>query len=147
MIGRCKPGKVSRTVSSTPLTLDLTVVCTTSVFVPSPGVSSDTVVPPATVANEGIDVDASVPVVAAPAPVVEQPSSPVKEGVHVVELLQPLLPLSGRSSSSSSPTLPWGTAEHSSPPFSPNRVQAGHSRDVPDEGSVFNVSRGPVASG
>ena len=65
-------------------------------------------VPPATVANKGIDVDASVPVVATPVPVMEQPSSPVKEGVPVVELLQPLLPLSGRSSSSSSPTLPWG---------------------------------------
>ena len=49
--GRCKPGKVSRTVSRTPLTLDLTVVCMTSVVVPPPGVSSDTVVPPATVAN------------------------------------------------------------------------------------------------
>ena len=35
--GRCKPGKVSRTVSSTPLTLDLTVVCTTSAAVPPPG--------------------------------------------------------------------------------------------------------------
>ena len=35
--GRCKPGKVSRTVSSTPLTLDLTVVCTTSAVVPLPG--------------------------------------------------------------------------------------------------------------
>ena len=51
MTGRCKPGKVSRTVSMTPLTLDLTVVCTTSAVVPPPGVSSDTVVPPATVAN------------------------------------------------------------------------------------------------
>ena len=76
---------------------------------------------------------------------VEQPSSPVKEGVHVVELLQSLLPLSGRSSSSSSPTLPWGTAGDSSPPFSPHCVQAGHSRDVPDEGSLFNVS--PLSPG
>ena len=94
--------------------------------------SSDTVGPPAIVANEVMNVDASVPVVGTPALVVEQPSSTVKEGTHVVKLLQPLLPLSGRSSSSSSPTLPWGTAEDSSPPFSPNRVQVGHSRDVPD---------------
>ena len=150
--GRCKPGKVSRTVSSTPLALDLTVVCTTSVVVSPPGVSSDTVVPPAIVANEVIDVDASVPVVGTPAPVVEQPSSPVNKGIHVIELLQPLLPLSGRLSSSSSPMLLWGTAEDSSPPFSPNRVQMGCSRDVPDEGSLFNVSPlsantwGPVAS-
>ena len=122
--GRCKPGKVSRIVSRPPLTLDLTVVCTTSAVVSPLGVSSDTVVPPATVANEGIDVGTSVPVVTTPAPVIEQPSSPVREGVHVVEPLQPLLPLSGWSSSSSSPTLPWGAAEDSSPPFLPNRVQA-----------------------
>ena len=76
--GRCKPGKVSITVSMTPLTLDLTVVCISSAVVPPPGVSSNTVVPPATVANEGIDVGTSVPVVAAPAPVVEQPSPPVR---------------------------------------------------------------------
>ena len=49
------------------------------------------------------------------------------------------------SSSSSSPTLPWGTAEDSSPPFSPNCVQEGHSQDVPDEGSLFNVS--PLSPG
>ena len=41
--------------------------------------------------------------------------------------------------------LPWGTAEYSSPPFSPNRVQAGRSRDIPDEGSLFNVS--PLSPG
>ena len=90
--GRCKPGKVSRTVSRTPLTLDLTVVCTTSAVVPTPGGPSATVVPPAAVANDKIDVGTSVPVVTAPALVVEQPSSPVREGVHVVEPLQPLLP-------------------------------------------------------
>ena len=112
--GRCKPGKVSRTISRTPLTLDLTVVCTTSAVVPPPGTSSDTVVPPAAVANDGIDVGTSVPVVTAPAPVVEQPPSTVREGAHVVEPLQPLLPLSGRS---------WGAAEDSSLPFSPNCVQ------------------------
>ena len=39
--GRCRPGKVSRTVSRTPLTLDLTVVCATSAVVPPPGTSSD----------------------------------------------------------------------------------------------------------
>ena len=79
MTGKCKPGKVSRTVSRTPLTLDLIVVCTSSAVVPPLGVSSDTVVPPATVASEGIDVGTRVPVVAAPAPV-EQPSPPVRGG-------------------------------------------------------------------
>ena len=120
-------------------------MCTTSAVVPPLGVSSETVVPPAVVANDVIDVDASVTVIATPAPVVEQPSSPVKEGIHFVKLLQLLLSLSGRLSSSSSPTLLWGTAEDSSPPFSPNCVQAGRSRDVPDEGSLFNVS--PLSPG
>ena len=57
----------------------------------------------------------------------------------------PSSPLSGRPSSSSSPTLPWGATNNSSPPFSPNRVQAGHSQDVPDKGSLFNVS--PLSPG
>ena len=35
--------------------------------------------------------------------------------------------------------------EDSSPPFSLNRVQAGYSQDVPDEGSLFNVS--PLSPG
>ena len=35
--------------------------------------------------------------------------------------------------------------EDSSPPFSPNCVQVGHSQDVPDEGSLFNVS--PLSPG
>ena len=129
--GRCKPGKVSRTISRTPFTLDLTVVCMTSAVVPPPGASSDTIVPPAAVANDEIDVRTSVPVVTAPAPVVEQPSSLVREGVHVVEPLQLLLPLSGRSSSSTSPT--------------PNCVHAGCSQDVRDEDSLFNVS--PLSPG
>ena len=97
-------------------------------------------------ASEGIDIGTSVPVVAAPTPVVEQP------GVHVVELPKPqlpespeLLPLSGRSSSSPSPMLPWGAADDSSPPFLPNCVQEGHSHNVTDEGSLFNVS--PLSPG
>ena len=146
MTGKCKPGKVARTVSMTPLTLDLTVVCTSSAVVPPPGVSPHVVLPPATVASKVIDIGTSTPVVAAPAPVVEQP------GVYVVELPKPqlpespeLLPLFEQSSLSPSPTLPWGAADESSPPFSPNRVQAGYSQDVPDEGSLFNVS--PLSPG
>ena len=57
----------------------------------------------------------------------------------------PSSPLSGRSSSSSSQTLAWGDVDDSSAPLSPNRVQAGCSQDVPDEGSLFNVS--PVSPG
>ena len=78
--GKCKPGKVSRTVSTTPLTFDLTVMCTSGVVVPPPGVSPHVILPPATVASKVIDIGTSTPVVAAPAPVVKQ------LGVHVVEL-------------------------------------------------------------
>ena len=56
-----------------------------------------------------------------------------------------LLPSFGLSSSSSSPTLPWGTAEDSSPSFSPNWVREGHSQNIPGEGSLFNVS--PLSPG
>ena len=73
--GRCKPGNVSRTIARSPLMLDLTVVCTTSAVVPPPGASSDTIVPPAAVSNDEIDVGTSVPVITAPALVVEQPST------------------------------------------------------------------------
>ena len=62
-------------------------MCTTSAVVPPPGVSSNTLGAPAIVANEVMNVDASVPVVGTPAPVMEQTSSTVKEGTHVVELL------------------------------------------------------------
>ena len=41
--GKCKPGKVSRTVSTSPLTLDLTVKCTSVVKVPPPPVSPNRV--------------------------------------------------------------------------------------------------------
>ena len=40
VIGKCKPGKVSRTVSTSPLTLDLTVKCTSGVKVPPLGAST-----------------------------------------------------------------------------------------------------------
>ena len=56
-----------------------------------------------------------------------------------------LLPSSGQSPTPSSKTLAWGDAGVSSVPLSPNRVQAGRSQDVPDEGSLFHVS--PVSPG
>ena len=46
---------------------------------------------------------------------------------------------------SSSPMLSWGTAEDSSPPFSPNWVRERHYQNIPDEGSLFNVS--PLSPG
>ena len=134
-------------------------------FAPPPAVTSGLAVVTATVTSEGIDVSAGSSVVA-PVPVLEPPSTLVGERVSVVERPQPPLseppdllhvvevaragalpssPLSGRSSSSSSQTLAWGDADDSSAPLSPNCVQAGGSQDVPDEGSLFNVS--PVSPG
>ena len=74
--GKCKPGKVSRTVSTSPLTLDLTLIvtvkCISGVEVPPPGASTQIVLPPATVAHQVTAAGTSTPFVATPAPVVEQ---------------------------------------------------------------------------
>ena len=77
--GKCKPGKVSRTVSTSPLTLDLTVRCNSGVKVPMPGASNQVVLPPATVAGTVTAVGTSTPFVATPAPVVEQPRMHARE--------------------------------------------------------------------
>ena len=144
--GKCKPGKVSRTVSTSPLTLDMTVKCTSGVEVPPPRASTQVVLPPATVAHTVAAAGTSTPFVVTPAPVVEQPGVHAK-GFPTLQLLEsPELLLSfGLSSPSPSPMLPWGAAEDSSPPFSPNRVQAGPSQDAPDEDSLFTVS--PLSPG
>ena len=79
-----------------------------------------------------------------PPPLSEPPDLlPVVEVVPAIDL--PSSPLSGRSSPASSQTLAWGDVDDSSAPLSPNRVQAGRSQDVPDEGSLFHVS--PVSPG
>ena len=121
--GKCKPGKVSRTVYTSPLALDLTVMCTPGAMVLQLGASAQVALPPDTVANRVAVFDTSTPSVATPAPVVVQPGLKAKEFPTLRLSESPDLLLSFRlSSSSSSPTLPWGTAEDSSPPFSPNRV-------------------------
>ena len=38
--GKCKPGKVSRTVSTSPLTLDMTVMCTPEAEILQPGAAA-----------------------------------------------------------------------------------------------------------
>ena len=132
----------------------MTVVCTSGVAatsVPPPAVTSSPAVFTATVTSEGIDVSTGSSDVAAvrvversPPPLSEPPDMlPVVEVVPAIAL--PSSPLSGWSSSSSSQMLAWGDADDSSAPLSPNRVQAGRSQDVPDEGSLFNVS--PVSPG
>ena len=133
--GKCKPGKVSRTVSTSLFTLDLTVMCTSGVKFPMPGASTQVVLPPATVAGTVSAVGMSTSFIASPAPVVEQPGMHARKFRTVVLVSLAL----GLLSSSPSPTLLWGAAEDSSPP------SAGHSQDVPDEGSFFNVS--PLSPG
>ena len=121
-------------------------MCTSGVKVSTPGASTQVVLPPATVAGTVTAVGTSTPFFATPAPVVEQPGMHVREFPTLRLSESPeLLPSFGLSSSPPSPTLPWGAAEDSSPPFLPNRVQAGHSQDVPDEGSLFNMS--PLSPG
>ena len=140
--GKCRPGRVSRTVSTSPLTLDMTVVCTPDTDILQPGVVAQGVLPIDTVNKSVTSFIISTPLVATPAMVVGQQIPQVKD-LRTLNLsesseLLPSFGLSSSSSSSSSPTLPWGTAE--SPSFSPNRVREGHSQNVPSEGSLFNVS-------
>ena len=144
--GKCRPGKVSRTVSTSPLTLDLMASCTPESNILLPGAAAQGVLPPVTATNPVTGFDTSTPAVDTAAPVVRQPDTKAKE-VPTLRLSESpdLLPSFGLSSPSPSSTLPWSTAEDSSPPFSPNRVREGHSQDVPDEGSLFNVS--PLSPG
>ena len=92
MTGKCKPGKVSRTVSTSPLTLDLTVKCTYGVEVPLPGDSTQVVLPPATVAHQGTAAGMSTPFVATPATVVEQLGFPTLW--LVTSVVQTVVPVS-----------------------------------------------------
>ena len=144
--GKCKWGIVSRPVFTSPLTLDMTVVCTSRVKVPPPWASTQVVLTPATVASTVTAIGTSTPFVATPAPVLEQPGMQAKKFQTLRLLESPkLLPSFGLLFSSPSPTLPWGAAEDSSPPFLPNRVQVGRSQAVPDEDSSFSVS--PLSPG
>ena len=166
--GKRMSGEVSRAISRAPLTLGMTVVCTSGVAttsVPPPVVTSVPAVVTAIVTSGGVDARAGssdvapVPVLApkltsvaervpaverSPPPLSEPPDLlPVVEVVPAIDL--PSSPLSGRSSLASSQTLAWGDADDSSAPLSPNRVQTGHSQDVPDDCSLFHVS--PVSPG
>ena len=85
------------------------------------------VLPADTVSKSVTCFDTSTPLVATPAILVGQKTSQVEDFPTLdlseySELLRSF-GLSTSSSSSSSPTLPWGTAEDSSPSFSPNRVR------------------------
>ena len=122
----------------------MTVVCTPDPDLLQPEAVAQEVLPADTVNKSVKGFDTSTPLVATPAILVGQKTPqvedfPTRDLWESSELL-PLFGLSTSSSSSSSPALRWGTAEDSSPSFSLNRVHEGHSQNVPDEGSLFNVS-------
>ena len=98
---------------------------------------------PATTTS-GLDLDV-VPRLSGPdpAPVVGTVGIPAVESVESVKLSSP--PMSGQLSPASPQTVAWEDLGDSSVPLSPNRVQAGRSQDVPEEGSLFHVS--PVSPG
>ena len=136
--GQCKPvsRKVSRTVSASPLMIDMTVVCTPVPDPVQPGVVAHELPPTKTVKTSMTDT----PFITTPTIVGGERTPQVKK-LSTFDLsdsseLLPSFGLSSSSSSSSSPTLPWGTAEDSSPSFSPNRVREGQSQNTPSEGSV-----------
>ena len=150
-------------VSPAPLSLDMTVMCTSGVvpmFAQPPAVTCITGMSTATITSREIDVNtgsSDVDLVPRLGPL----SASVGESVTAVELSSPPLskqpapvpvvesvpavdssssPLSGQSSPASSQTLAWGDAGDSSVPLSPNRVQVGHSQDVEDVSCVAGFS-------
>ena len=149
--GKRMPGKVSMAISRAPLSLDMTVTCTSGVApasAHSPAVTSNPAMSTATITSIEVDVSTRSSDVA-PVPGLEPVSFPVGERVPALELSSPPLselpdpvpvvesepavnlpssPLSGQSSPVSSQTLAWGDAGDSSVPLSPNRVQAGAPR-------------------
>ena len=64
---KCKPGKVSRTVSASPLTIDITVVCTPAPDPVQPGVVAHELPPTETVKTSVTGFDMSTPFIATPA--------------------------------------------------------------------------------
>ena len=95
------------TVSTSPLTLDMTVVCTPNPDLLQPEAVAQEVLPADTVNKSVTGFDTSTPLVATPAILVDQ-KTPHVEDFPTLDLLE-LLPsfgLSTSSSSSSSPTLP-----------------------------------------
>ena len=142
--GKCKPGMVIRTVSISPLTVDMTVTCNPEPDSVQQGVVADVLPPTDTVKMSAVDVNTSTPFVTAPSlggsdGRLKSNKSPSGDLSESSELL-PSFGWSSSSSSSSSPTLPWDMAENTSPSFSPNRVSEGQSQISPSEGSLFNVS-------
>ena len=139
--GKCNPGKMIRTVAASPLTVDRIISCKPEPDCVQHGINADVLPPTDNVGMSATDISVSARVVTAPV-LGESDGKLMSKKSPAGDLSESseLLPSFGWSSSSPSPTLPWGTAENSSPPFSPNRVRKGQSQISPSEGSLFNVS-------
>ena len=77
--GKCRPGKVSRTVSTSPLTLDMMVSCTPETDILQPGAAAQGVLLPGTSTSPVTGFDTSTSAVATAAPMVRQPDPKAKE--------------------------------------------------------------------
>ena len=127
--GKCIPGKMIGTVSASPLTVDMTVSCRPEPEHMQQGVNADGLPLTKSVGFSVADVNTSTAVATPPGlgGSDEGPTSkksPPDDWSESSELLPSFGGLFS-SSASSSPTLPWGTAEGLSPSFSPNRVKEG----------------------
>ena len=73
-----------------------------------------------------------------PSPVVREVDLQAVGRVETIQLSLP--PMSGQLSPGSPRTVAFEDLGDSSGPLSPNRVKAGRSQEVPEDGSLFNVS-------
>ena len=125
-----------RTVSASPLTVDRIISCKPEPDFVQHGVNADVLPPTDNVRMSATDVNvstlvATTPVLGGSDGKLVSKKSPAGDLLESSELL-PSFGWSSPSSSSSSPKLPWGTAENSSPAFSPNSC---------DEGSIADQSK------
>ena len=98
--GKCKSGKVSRTVSASPLTIDMTVVCTPAPDPVQPGVVAHELPPTETVDKSVTSFDTSTPAIVGGEQIPQVKKLPTFDLSGSSELL-PSFGLSSPSSSSS----------------------------------------------
>ena len=114
LTGTCRPGKVSRTVSTSPLTLDMTVMCTPDAEILQPGAVAQGVLPAYTVNKSVTGFEYAACCHTSYSGGEADPTGQGPSDTPTVRILRqnpPSFGLSSSPSSSSSPTLPWDTAE------------------------------------
>ena len=119
-----KSEKVSRTVSASPLTLNMTVMSTSWVIASPPEVPVRNVLPLATVVSIMDAVSTGTPFVVPPAPGIERPEMQAQDfSTCRLSKSCEFLPLFRQLASFPAPTLPRDSAKDSSPSLSLDRVQ------------------------